>query len=468
MSRMLQPAAPKPASEPFLRLEQLAAIGNAAEAQQLIKTALVRYLGQCPYLTDKHFEVFRVVAASPCCDDPALSVLSQMMQRQAPSAAIETLLSLIRTECGKVGPEAREEQSFLYLQLLSFIFATGLFAKRSAAVLNDRASFAVRTLISLRQAHLAGDSDALDALASSLTNLPDRIEGSVAPETIRERLRSDEALLSYLGIPEIASLLAQLRKGLPRFELWEKSAIHAELLNFFKDEEIPKKRIPLFPCIFQTVLDTFEWMEWSDTRLPVYPNLLYTADKRYSQAMCFTVRAAFMRCISSNTQQERSEESFNRYAAGINEELTCDQKRVLVNDMLREQTDRRDIFWWLHFRSLYQSGKGEQADPQVLEFLEFAVREENRVPTVLRHMERPLFWNWAVSKKDRSLIKVPDLLIPGWAKRLANKKFGELKKIVTFAIPIGNNPVTYCGNSSVGRAQPCQGWGREFESRFPL
>ena len=27
---------------------------------------------------------------------------------------------------------------------------------------------------------------------------------------------------------------------------------------------------------------------------------------------------------------------------------------------------------------------------------------------------------------------------------------------------------TSCGNSSVGRAQPCQGWGREFESRFPL
>ena len=28
--------------------------------------------------------------------------------------------------------------------------------------------------------------------------------------------------------------------------------------------------------------------------------------------------------------------------------------------------------------------------------------------------------------------------------------------------------LTCCGNSSVGRAQPCQGWGREFESRFPL
>ena len=26
----------------------------------------------------------------------------------------------------------------------------------------------------------------------------------------------------------------------------------------------------------------------------------------------------------------------------------------------------------------------------------------------------------------------------------------------------------FSGNSSVGRAQPCQGWGREFESRFPL
>jgi hypothetical protein len=25
-----------------------------------------------------------------------------------------------------------------------------------------------------------------------------------------------------------------------------------------------------------------------------------------------------------------------------------------------------------------------------------------------------------------------------------------------------------CENSSAGRAQPCQGWGREFESRFSL
>ena len=30
------------------------------------------------------------------------------------------------------------------------------------------------------------------------------------------------------------------------------------------------------------------------------------------------------------------------------------------------------------------------------------------------------------------------------------------------------NQLHSCGNSSVGRVQPCQGWGREFESRFPL
>ena len=31
-----------------------------------------------------------------------------------------------------------------------------------------------------------------------------------------------------------------------------------------------------------------------------------------------------------------------------------------------------------------------------------------------------------------------------------------------------NKKEIFCGNSSVGRAQPCQGWGREFEPRFPL
>ena len=34
--------------------------------------------------------------------------------------------------------------------------------------------------------------------------------------------------------------------------------------------------------------------------------------------------------------------------------------------------------------------------------------------------------------------------------------------------PLHINFDIYCGNSSVGRAQPCQGWGRGSESRFPL
>ena len=38
-----------------------------------------------------------------------------------------------------------------------------------------------------------------------------------------------------------------------------------------------------------------------------------------------------------------------------------------------------------------------------------------------------------------------------------------MKNIHIFAIPFGLR-----GNSSVGRARPCQGRGREFESRFPL
>ena len=38
----------------------------------------------------------------------------------------------------------------------------------------------------------------------------------------------------------------------------------------------------------------------------------------------------------------------------------------------------------------------------------------------------------------------------------------ESKKIVFLP------PNSASGSSSVGRAQPCQGWGREFESRFPL
>ena len=45
----------------------------------------------------------------------------------------------------------------------------------------------------------------------------------------------------------------------------------------------------------------------------------------------------------------------------------------------------------------------------------------------------------------------------------------DLKSLAHYG-RVGSSPTrgTISGSSSVGRAQPCQGWGREFESRFPL
>ena len=51
-------------------------------------------------------------------------------------------------------------------------------------------------------------------------------------------------------------------------------------------------------------------------------------------------------------------------------------------------------------------------------------------------------------------------------KNLQNKIFGVPLHSQSKGCTGSNN--RFCGNSSVGRAQPCQGWGREFESRFPL
>ena len=52
------------------------------------------------------------------------------------------------------------------------------------------------------------------------------------------------------------------------------------------------------------------------------------------------------------------------------------------------------------------------------------------------------------------------------------KKFAKNLQNKIFGVPL-HSQSKGCrqqtgGNSSVGRAQPCQGWGREFESRFPL
>ena len=49
--------------------------------------------------------------------------------------------------------------------------------------------------------------------------------------------------------------------------------------------------------------------------------------------------------------------------------------------------------------------------------------------------------------------------------------FGASEKSSTFATAIERDAPDKgfaSGNSSVGRAQPCQGWGRGSESRFPL
>ena len=49
---------------------------------------------------------------------------------------------------------------------------------------------------------------------------------------------------------------------------------------------------------------------------------------------------------------------------------------------------------------------------------------------------------------------------------IGSEKFGDSEILVTFALAFERKRT--CGNSSGGRAQPCQGWGRGSESRFPL
>ena len=59
--------------------------------------------------------------------------------------------------------------------------------------------------------------------------------------------------------------------------------------------------------------------------------------------------------------------------------------------------------------------------------------------------------------------------IPEPAGRPARGRRGAKRRRVRLnGVPPGPRIVPRRGNSSVGRAQPCQGWGREFESRFPL
>ena len=78
-----------------------------------------------------------------------------------------------------------------------------------------------------------------------------------------------------------------------------------------------------------------------------------------------------------------------------------------------------------------------------------------------------IFW---VNSEERIRTKICTPKCQNWEKNA--KSFADKKFCYIFALAIGKNSwlqsSEQCGNSSVGRAQPCQGWGREFESRFPL
>ena len=53
-------------------------------------------------------------------------------------------------------------------------------------------------------------------------------------------------------------------------------------------------------------------------------------------------------------------------------------------------------------------------------------------------------------------------------RKKSSDKFWQFKNNAYLCIAIAKKQVAQRENSSVGRAQPCQGWGRGFESRFSL
>ena len=69
-------------------------------------------------------------------------------------------------------------------------------------------------------------------------------------------------------------------------------------------------------------------------------------------------------------------------------------------------------------------------------------------------------------------------IVPGWIEKFFEKKAPKNLQNPKYVLPLQphlakctwkyNFPKEKGGNSSVGRAQPCQGWGRGSESRFPL
>ena len=77
----------------------------------------------------------------------------------------------------------------------------------------------------------------------------------------------------------------------------------------------------------------------------------------------------------------------------------------------------------------------------------------------------PMVWRWATAATHRCRVSSPGApgtrcTPSGFGRgRDAPIRLSSIRRAATFRSR---------GNSSVGRAQPCQGWGRGFESRFPL
>ena len=85
----------------------------------------------------------------------------------------------------------------------------------------------------------------------------------------------------------------------------------------------------------------------------------------------------------------------------------------------------------------------------------------------------------AGSKSMHQQTNLPTFLTPKWVNfgffgHFLHFFFIFLEKsleVMIFCVPLQSQTKRTrlkCGSSSVGRAQPCQGWGREFEPRLPL
>ena len=111
-----------------------------------------------------------------------------------------------------------------------------------------------------------------------------------------------------------------------------------------------------------------------------------------------------------------------------------------------------------------KTGSPKDKNAPLLLIIYTRVRDNHHLPTFSRQ--------WESKKAAKTLrLKVGQ---PRFYKKLQAKSdffcpnAWSVKKKPYLCTAFERKRLQKCGNSSVGRAQPCQGWGREFESRFPL